>query len=78
MARVLPPAMNSVNRDLEFTTELAKDFWDRKLPALDFKMWFENSWEINELLIKLFRQSSTVAGTSGCFSVSKLNRIYSS
>ena len=41
MARILTPAMNLVNKDLRFTTELCEDFADNKTPTLDFKMWFE-------------------------------------
>ena len=47
MVRVLTPAMNAINPDLVFTTELREDFMDMKLPTLDFKMWYEDDWSIN-------------------------------
>ena len=47
MARILLPAMNSINEDLRFTTEVAEEFEDNKLPTLDFKLWMENDMEIN-------------------------------
>ena len=47
MARVLQPAMNGINSDLVFTTELPEDFDDDRLPTLDFKMWLEDDMEIN-------------------------------
>ena len=39
MARVLLPAMNSINDDLKFTTEAQEDFENERLPTLDFEMW---------------------------------------
>ena len=39
MARLCLPAMNSVNRDLTFTAEVASDFENKKLPTLDFSLW---------------------------------------
>ena len=47
MARILQPAMNGINSDLVFTTELSEDFDDDRLPTLDFKMWLEEDMEIN-------------------------------
>ena len=47
MARILQPAMNGINSDLVFTTELPEDFEDERLPTLDFKMWLEEDMEIN-------------------------------
>ena len=47
MARILGPAMDSINPDLVFTTELAEDFKDERLPTLDFKMWLEEDLSIN-------------------------------
>ena len=47
MARILQPAMNGINPDLVFTTELEEDFEDNRLPTLDFKMWLEEDMEIN-------------------------------
>ena len=34
-------AMNSVNSDLEFTTEVQENFAKERLPKLDFKLWIE-------------------------------------
>ena len=39
MARLCLPVMNSINRDLTFTAEVAGDFATKKLPTLDFNMW---------------------------------------
>jgi hypothetical protein len=36
MRRICLPAMNSVNKDLKFTTEAPVDFTKNRLPALDF------------------------------------------
>ena len=47
MARILRPAMNSINSDLRFTTETAEEFDDKKLPTLDFKLWLEEDMEVN-------------------------------
>ena len=46
-ARILIPAMNSINPDLSFTVELAEDFEDKRLPTLDCKLWFNKDWTIN-------------------------------
>ena len=35
-------AMNSVNKDLEFTMELCSDFTDMKLPTLSFSLYMGN------------------------------------
>ena len=47
MARILQLAMNSINGDLVFTTELQEDFPDGRLKILDFKMWLEEDQEVN-------------------------------
>ena len=39
MARVCLPAMNSINQDLVFTVETAKDFEDKRLATIDFRFW---------------------------------------
>ena len=41
MARICNPAMNSVNDDLEFTTETQETFEKERLPTLDFEIWIE-------------------------------------
>ena len=38
MARVLLPAMNSINPDVQFTSETASDFSNKWLPTLDTKL----------------------------------------
>merc|ERR1712208_18216 len=45
-ARVCVKAMNSVNKDLKFTTESQEDFQQERLPTLDFEMWLDNKMEI--------------------------------
>jgi hypothetical protein len=42
MARICLPAMNSVNEDLIFTTEIPEDFPLARLPTLDFLIWLVN------------------------------------
>ena len=37
MAEICKPAMNSINEDLEFTTETASDFENGRLATLDFE-----------------------------------------
>ena len=41
MARICQAAMNSVNKDLQFTVESPEDFPKEQLPTLDFKIWQE-------------------------------------
>ena len=47
MVRMLTPVMNSINKDLVFTTELEEDFEDNKLPTLDSKLWLEKDLGLN-------------------------------
>ena len=47
MVRMLTPVMNSINKELVFTTELEEDFEDNKLPTLDCKLWLEKDLSIN-------------------------------
>ena len=47
MIRILMPAINSINSDLVFTSELREDFRDGKLPTLDCNLWFEEDWSLN-------------------------------
>ena len=47
MVRVCLPAINSINRDLEFTAEIPEEFQDDKLPTLDFFLWLEKSGMLN-------------------------------
>ena len=46
MARILLPAMNSINPDLRFTAEVCDDFEDNCLPTLDFKLWLEGEEQL--------------------------------
>ena len=39
MERICLVAMNYINEDLKFTTEVEEDFQDKKLPTLDFSLW---------------------------------------
>ena len=47
MVRVCLPAINSINKDLEFTTEIPEEFPKSKLPTLDFLLWLEKSGLLN-------------------------------
>ena len=47
MARVCHPAMEDINPDLKFTTEVASDFPDQWLPTLDFKTEMGEDGTIN-------------------------------
>ena len=46
MARRCQPAMNSINMDLQFTTESQEDFENERLPTLDFEMWISSDNKI--------------------------------
>ena len=46
MVRLCLPICNNINRDLEFTAEVADEFENKRLPTLDFEMWLEDE-EIN-------------------------------
>ena len=39
MSRICLPAINSINKDLEFTSEVPEDFEDGRLPTLDTNWW---------------------------------------
>ena len=39
MTRICLPAMNSVNKNLSFTTEAPEEFKRNRLPTLDFVIW---------------------------------------
>ena len=47
MARILLPAMNSINNNLEFTVETPEEFEQERLPTLDFTLWQEQDGTIN-------------------------------
>ena len=46
MARICVKAMNSINKDLQFTTESQEDFKMERLPTLDFEMWIREDNKI--------------------------------
>ena len=43
MARVCKVCMNSINPDLQFTTETQEEFHHERLPTLDFEMWLDKN-----------------------------------
>ena len=47
MARKCQIAMNSINKNLQFTVECEDDYGDKKLPTLDFKIWQDKNGKIN-------------------------------
>ena len=47
MTRICLPAMNDVNKNLEFTVETAAEFENERLPTLDFQVWQEGDGSIN-------------------------------
>ena len=47
MARVCLPLLDSINGNLKFTTEVADDFANKRLPTLDFEMWLEPDGSFN-------------------------------
>ena len=40
-AKVLEDMMNTIARDMTFTTEIAKEFLNKRLPTLDVELWVE-------------------------------------
>ena len=42
MAKQFGIAMNSINQDLKFTVETEIDYKEKRLPTLDFYMWYQN------------------------------------
>ena len=40
--REVNKAMNSINEDVQFTTEVETDFENRRLPTLSFELWSES------------------------------------
>ena len=55
MARVLNPAM--INPDLISTKEVGEDFEDRRILTLDFKLWYNNDWNLNRTYFEKSRKS---------------------
>ena len=52
MARVCAPLMKSINNNLEFTTEVAEDFANNRLPTLDFEMWTLPNGRFNHMYLQ--------------------------
>ena len=56
MSRLCLPAINSINRDLVFTSEIPEEFKDNKLPTLDFYLWLckngQANWSYFQKLMK--------------------------
>ena len=46
MCRLCLPLINTVNKNLTFTAEVASDFESGRLPTLDFELWQESKWTI--------------------------------
>ena len=46
------PVANNINKDLEFTAEIAADFDNKRLPTLDFELWLEEDGELNHYFQK--------------------------
>ena len=77
MVRILLPAMNSINPDLTFTTELAEDFADRRIPTLDFKMWLEDDLKINHTYFEKEMRSQQVIPRKSAIAERQKNSILS-
>ena len=60
MARICLPAMNSVNKDLKFTTECPEDFPKDRLPTLDFVLWMVDGLLYHSYFEKAMRLQYTV------------------
>ena len=71
MVRVLLPVMNSINTDLEFTTELREDFQDRKLPTLDCKLWLEEDGSLNHTYFEKDMRSQLVIPEKSAMAMSQ-------
>ena len=54
------PAMNYVNKDLNFTTEAPEDFKDKRLPILDFVIWMVAGIILHSYYEKLKKSQYTV------------------
>ena len=64
MARICQPAMNSVNRDLKFTTECPEDFPGQRLPTLDFVLWMVDGKLFHSYFEKAMRLQYTILSRS--------------
>ena len=57
LARICQPIMNSLNCDLRFTTEVAEDFQNARLPTLDFTIADLLDFMINSCFEKSMKTS---------------------
>ena len=60
MARICLPAMNSVNKNLKFTTECPEDFPRKRLPTLDFVIWMVKGQLYHSYFEKAMRLQYTI------------------
>ena len=66
MARICQEAMNSINKDLQFTIETPEDFPNEQLPTLDFKIWQEQDQSIDHTYFqKLMKTPLVIMARSG-------------
>ena len=65
MARVLKPAMDSINPDLVFTTESQEDFENERLPTLDFEMWLTKDGIMHSYYPKPMKNPMVIMQRSG-------------
>ena len=54
------PAMNSVNKDLRFTTEAPEDFPNKRLPTLEFVLWLIDGIMRHSYFEKVMKTQYTV------------------
>ena len=60
MARICLPAMNSVNRNLRFTTECPEEFDRNRLPTLDFMLWMVDGILYHSYFEKTMKSQYTI------------------
>jgi hypothetical protein len=60
MARICLPAMNSVNRNLRFTTECPEEFDRNILPTLDFMLWMVDGILYHSYFEKTMKSQFTI------------------
>ena len=79
--REMRTMMNSINSDLEFTTETERDFENKRLPTLSFEMWctengISHSYYEKPMRSQVLTMKKSSMGESSKFSilVNELNR----
>ena len=70
MAKACLPAMNSINKDLKFTTEAPEDFDKERLPTMDFMMCIIDGIIYHKYYEKLMKTQITVIGRP-CLNIRK-------